>query len=139
MRGLTKDYQVQYPDHAVLATWVIRSKIHDGRRNDFSQRTIADAGSLSPQWGEVHVSVEGTTSLHHPERFRHTRWAERRVWWLEEECGTLNFEPSLHSTGQDDFIARLHVQGESLGNLHDRSGFPPGSRTPVALLLKKWT
>jgi len=35
----------------------------------------------------------------------------------------------LHSTGEDDFIPRLHVQGESLGNLHDRSGFPPGSRS----------
>jgi len=50
---------------AVLATWVIRSKIRDFRRNDFSLRShfslTGDAGLLSPQWCELHVSLEGTT------------------------------------------------------------------------------
>jgi hypothetical protein len=119
--------------HPVLATWVMRSTMRDGRRNDVSQRSncsvIGDAASLSPQWGELHLALEGTTSLRNPERVRQTRWASRRVSRLEKEWGTLTFEAELPSTGQDDFLARLQVQGESLGNLHDRSLFPPGSRS----------
>ena len=118
-------------DKTVLATWVMRSTMRDGRRNDVSQRSncsvIGDAGSLSPAWGELHLALEGTTSFRNPERVRQTRWASRRVSWLEEEWGTLTFEAQLPSTGQDDFLARLHVQAESLGTRHDRSGFPPGS------------
>jgi hypothetical protein len=117
----------------VLATWVMRSTIRACRHNDVSHRSncpvIGDAGSLSPPWGEVHLSLEGTTSWRNPERVRQTRWVSRRVSRLEEECGTLTFEASLYSTGEDDFLARLQVQGESLGNLHDRSLFPPGSRS----------
>ena len=124
-------------DKTVLATWVMRSTMRDGRRNDVSQRSncsvIGDAGSLSPPGGELHLSLEGTTSWRNPERVRQTRWASRSVSWLEEECGTLTFEAELPSTGQDDFLACLHVQAESLGNLHDRSGFPPGSRSFPAL------
>jgi hypothetical protein len=122
----------------VLATWVMRSTMRACRRNDVSHRSncsvIGDAGSLSPQWAELHLALDGTTSWRNPERVRQTRWASRRVSWLEEEWGTLTFEAALPSTGQDDFLARLHVQAESLGTLHDRSGFPPGSRAVPDLL-----
>src|SRR5436190_6000561 len=104
-------------DKTVLATWVMRSTMRDGRRNDVSQRSncsvIGDAGSLSPPWAELHLALEGTTSWRNPERVRQTRWASRRVSWLEEEWGTLTFEASLHGTGEDDFLARLQVQAES--------------------------
>ena len=68
----------------VLATWVIRSKIRDFRQNGFSLRSncslTRDAGSWSPSWCELPVSLERTTSFRNSACFRQTSMVD----WLFE-------------------------------------------------------